>query len=1114
MREVIAVCRSRKASRDHVARVLDRYLWRIGDRTWRGKASNACLDRMARELRKRASRATAVSIQEVRSSVESRMPLIRIGSRSMFSEDGLAPIASHPSAFIRTQGAPTTRNGLASVRIAALFHDLGKATALFQDSIAGALRGVEPEAAFLRHELFSAVVWDRLFGRTADRDIKAALFALTATDIDAACKVAVDWLLDAGPPSDRSLGFDFLKDETSLTFAIGMLILTHHRLPEGETDHIGLRGGEHAKPLPEGARDKLRIASGTPFWHEDWFLRRLRKDAAKIIPGTSIGGVDIALRGSLVLADHVGSSQSQPSSGCPEFLANTKKTDAGSVPADSLSVHVRKVYANCHAAFDLMHRLRERLPALAEDQMPVDLVHPGISSPRFAWQAEAARAARELAGSCEGGFFGCLISGTGTGKTRGAPTILAGAAFGDARPERRYFRMSLGLGLRVLASQSAREYVDDLGLQSSDVSVLVGTPPISFSGSAEADDVEGSESLSALPDWLQVEQLVGRPPAPGDERESEWLRGLSLDTDRGLPALLQKLVAISGKKAGMLTELASAPVIVATVDHLMEVAAPRRSRFLPAAVRTLSSDLILDEIDQYGPEDIAALARLVFQTAAAGRRVIIMSATLTRDVGEALHEAYRAGWEHHASIAGVNDHIHLLLTGDAPGSVVTNADGTGFGALYDTCRDHVLQALAIAPVLRRGEILAPCSTWEALCDQVEEGCRRMHDLNASEIDGFRVSVGLVRMTRISHTAALFQQMPAGDLGGRLRVKLCLHSSFPRLHRAWVEDRLKRALTRKNAADPHEGVRALCQSEDLFARAAAIGARDIEVVCITSPVIETGNDLDFDYAILDPVSMRSIVQAAGRVRRHRPASWVSVNTLILGRSPIVMQGGKLALPGVETDLAQQTRVSRGNLAAYPDRNFQDLAGALPFTTITAAPILSDEVPCPLRDEEARLRRDMLVISGESPPLGRYLSRTVARMNTTFTRTRVFRRSTTQTVRYAMSGDGLAEGVWLVDAGLGRGLPTWRPALQYGLTLVDRDPAQDSGFLFADILQRAWLSLSPDGEQMPDAEMRNLVTVDVPAYSNVSAILPVMTYGEQTGFTRNKPEDLFGPFGSAS
>ena len=70
MREIIAVCRSGKKSRDRTARVLDQYFWRIGDRTWRGKATNACLDRVARELRSNATRNTAVTIQEVRSANE------------------------------------------------------------------------------------------------------------------------------------------------------------------------------------------------------------------------------------------------------------------------------------------------------------------------------------------------------------------------------------------------------------------------------------------------------------------------------------------------------------------------------------------------------------------------------------------------------------------------------------------------------------------------------------------------------------------------------------------------------------------------------------------------------------------------------------------------------------------------------------------------------------------------------------------------------------------------------------------------------------------------------------------------------------------------------------
>lgn len=1121
MREVIAVCRSRKTARDRVAQVLDRYLWRIGDRTWRGKASNACLDRMARELRVRASRATAVSIQEVRSSSESRMPLIRVGSRAMFSEDGLAPVASHPSAFARFKGTPMERNGLAIVRIAALFHDLGKATVLFQEMIIGALGGFPPTASFIRHELFSAVVWDRLFGTLDDSALKGSLLATSPADIDVACVSAVDWLLRDGSPANRRLAFDFLSDERRLTFAIGMLILTHHRLPEGESDHVGLLGAAHAQPMIKGGREKLSIAVGIPFWHEAWWLRRLGKDAAMILAGIGVEGLDIALRGSLIFADHIGSSEKLLSSVKSEFLANTTKDSKGELgPADSLSTHVKRVYRACRSAFDMLHRLRDRLPAVAEAQMPLDLVRPRIEDPRFVWQMEAACAARALAASQEGGFFACLLSGTGTGKTRAAPSILASAAFGDCRPERRYFRMTLGLGLRVLAIQSAREYVNDLNLQPEDVRVLIGTPAIEFATGTKdgTEDPSGSESLAALPEWLLIEQTEGTVPGGDDPREREWLRGLSLDTDRGVPAILDKLIDASGKsrkKAETFRALASAPVIVGTVDHLMGVASPVRSAFLPAAIRTLTSDLILDEIDQYDPEDLAALARLVFQGAAGGRRVIIMSATLTRDVGETLYAAYQAGWQRHAATFAVADHVNVLLTGDAPGSVVTNSTGDNFGTLYSACRARVLAALEKAPPLRRGEILKPCASWDDLVGQVHDGCSRMHTLNASEIAGFRVSVGLVRMTRISHTGALFHQLQAGDIRGRLRVKLCLHSNFPRLHRAWVEDRLKRALTRKGL-DPLEGLRNLCYSEGLFQRADAVGARDIEIVCVTSPVIETGNDLDFDYAILDPISMRAVVQAAGRVRRHRPGAWPSVNSLILGRSPIAMQGGKLAMPGVETGVSGDTRVSRGNLSGYPDRHFRDLAGELSFDRINAAPILSDgsgENTCPLRDAERRLRLAMMALSGENSPLGRYLERTISRMNTRFTRTRMFRRSTTRNLRYALSGEGLEDAKWLVDVSSGRGPPDWRPAGLHEFKLMSGARSGEHGYLFTDILYRAWQDHTPGGGPMPDFLMRDLVTVDIPDYSSEITILPVLTYEEQSGFTRNLPEDLCSPFGIA-
>ncbi len=99
---------------------------------------------------------------------------------------------------------------------------------------------------------------------------------------------------------------------------------------------------------------------------------------------------------------------------------------------------------------------------------------------------------------------------------------------------------------------------------------------------------------------------------------------------------------------------------------------------------------------------------------------------------------------------------------------------------------------------RRSGLVTSCRhapAWPDLVSQIDTQCSELHTATAAQLDGVTVSIGFVRMTRIAHTAALAVQLPAGPRDGRLRLKLCLHSQFPRLHREWIEHELKRALTR-------------------------------------------------------------------------------------------------------------------------------------------------------------------------------------------------------------------------------------------------------------------------------------------------------------------------------
>lgn len=1101
MREIIAVCRSSKRARDRVAAVLDRYFWRIGDRTWRGRANNACLDRVARELRAEAKRNTAVTIHEIRSARESRLPIVRIGSRSAFSDQGVVPIASHAGRALRWPPRPEKERAMLAILIlAVLFHDLGKATRLFQKKLRRALANPsKPEADPVRHELFSAMVWDCLFGDLPDAELIAALRDLASHDIDRACDAAIPRLVAIHRQPDHPIKFLFAGHEGGIAHAVGMLILTHHRLPDGTSSHLGLLATRHVRGEAALAEQDLKIADGTRFWHDDRWLARLRRATDDLRPGLGAPGLDMALRAALMFADHLGSAFKEPREAIAGHLANT----LDGRPADPLDLHVRRVLERLPGAFDMLHRQRERYPALAEDEVPIDIIHPDPAPDPFGWQAVAAQAARDLCAGQEGGFFACLLAGTGTGKTRGAPTILAAAAFGDISSERRYLRFSLALGLRSLASQSAQDYVEALGFDPDHVSVLIGQSPVDF-GERDTEAADGSENLIDLPRWLRVEQAMGGVPPDGSAHEADWLRRLSCDQGRRLPATLDLAIEKALGRRDAARKLISTPILVGTIDHLMGVASPVNTRFLFQSVRVLTSDLIIDEIDQYEPEDIAAIARLIYQAAAGGRRVIVMSATLTGDVAETLHAAYRAGWRSHAAATGVADHVNALCSGDARDSCVTNASGADFPSVYRASRDRVLASLAARPARRRGRILPPCDGWEELVAQIDAACGDLHAATAAMIDGMRVSIGFVRMTRVAHTAALAAQLPAGLQNGRLRLKLCLHSRFPRLHRAWIERELKRALTR-NEQDPDEGLRNLCRREALIERARSLGCNEIEIVVVTSPVIETGNDLDFDWAILDPISLRAVVQAAGRVWRHRQYECAGPNVFILGQSPIAMAEGALIRPGVEDRPHNDTGVARPSLSGFERRLFVDLAGDEGFAEVDAGAVLRSGGRVPLRDAEAGLRQAMLDAGGEAP-LGTYIRHATARLNRRMTRSRMFRRSTARNLLYVQH-EG-TEGIeWHLDLAPGTRQSDLRPARSCGLALRED---QEEHLLFPDLEASAWRACLWEAEIPTPRDRHHLMRAEIPEYKSTGAE-PRVTYGIWTGFTRGRAEDLFAAFG---
>lgn len=69
----------------------------------------------------------------------------------------------------------------------------------------------------------------------------------------------------------------------------------------------------------------------------------------------------------------------------------------------------------------------------------------------------------------------------------------------------------------------------------------------------------------------------------------------------------------------------------------------RGGRYILPSLRLMSSDLVIDEIDDFNSKDLIAIARLVHLAGLCGRNVAISSATIPPDLAEGLYRSYQAG---------------------------------------------------------------------------------------------------------------------------------------------------------------------------------------------------------------------------------------------------------------------------------------------------------------------------------------------------------------------------------------------------------------------------------------------------------------------------------------
>ena len=902
---VLLVSECDKRALTETRRILDQFAERRGERTWQTPMTQDGLDTLHRLLRKTARKNTAVACHWIRGLDHSELLWV-VGDRSRFNAQGAVPTNTTRRNVLRQQDE-NDWHSCDLIRLLAdlsgLLHDLGKAIKAFQQRLDGRLS----EKNLIRHEWVSLRLFEAFVG---DDDDAAWLTRLS------------DPTVDDDERWTRNLKRDGLDGYCASPFktlarapwaqAIGWLVVTHHRLPDDPDDRVRTVAllnnlltqvqpdwnERHFKTADaEGLRPYWEFADVLPVRTAAWRHRAARV-ARRLLERQQRDPLSNPLanpfamhlsRLCLMLADHY-YSRLEPKD--PERVkvvpgnrlwANTcRQKGRPNQPNQPLDEHLIGVAQHGAEVARFLPRFQDQLPHLGR----VRQLRKRATDARFHWQNKSADLARTMqARSMEQGAFIVNMASTGCGKT------LANARIMDAlSAPGRGMRCAFAMGLRTLTLQTGEAFRRMLGLGDDELAIRVGgsASRALFEHHAQQAEASGSASSQDLLDedgHVIFEGRIDQHP------------------------LLRRAVADPQVRSLLL-----APLLVCTIDHLTPATESQRGgRQIAPMLRLLSGDLVLDEPDDFGLGDLPALTRLVHWAGLLGSRVLLSSATLPPALVQGLFEAYRNGRQHFQRNCGARP--------TAEASAICCAWVDEFDQRQQDCGDpevfeqhHLrfargrheeLGRQAKAP-RRRAELLdlpSLPSDLQALAERfaplVRDAALRLHRDHASPDprSDKRVSFGLVRMANIEPlfevALALFKQgVPDGT-----RIHLCVyHSRHPLLVRSAIEQQLDSVLRRH---DPD----AVFHLPEVRQRLDAFPEKDQLFIVLGSPVTEVGRDHDYDWAVVEPSSMRSLIQLAGRVRRHRPGAVEAANILVF-RTNLrhFRQAGKPAFcrPGFESD----------------------------------------------------------------------------------------------------------------------------------------------------------------------------------------------------------------------
>lgn len=958
---VTFISQCEKKALPRTRKVLDAFANRIGDNTWQTVITEDGLAMVKKLLSATASKSTAVSCYRFHTRKHSELLWI-VGNRHKFNEWGWVPVNRTKRNILHSEWQNDWQY-ISAIQImatlSALLHDLGKSTLGFQHKLTQGSTQGDP----YRHEWISLKM---LLWLTKDCQTDTAWLE-RFVQID-------DWLakqkssaLSRYLQTDK-LDYADLSKLPPLGGWLSWLIVSHHRLPPLTDMFLGQKERHQFQYHPTSrlyferslskvyaelkahdywVRNPKTLDTGgrqlKDFWQfeqcvidsKSWqgsvkrWARKALQDPTLQALSAKNQPVDNAIllylsRLCLMVGDHNYSSLKDndarrvATQSTLTLLANTDRNTRK--PKQYLDEHLLGV-ASFTAHF------ARHLPIISE-QLPTLIKHRPLSKntdiDRFAWQNHAFKMAKSVqADSDTHGFFGVNMASTGCGKTICNARIMY--ALSD---EKKGARFTIALGLRVLTLQTGLSLRKDLHLNDEQLAILVGGSQVrqlfainqqEQAWQQNADDQSsttwGSESADEL-----VDGIVDFTP------NFHALDELNIDT------------LLGDRKA---RDLLFSPVVTCTIDHLMQASECKRGGgYIAPILRLLSSDLILDEPDDFDHQDLPALARLVHLAGMFGSKVLLSSATLPPDLMTGLFESYLAGRKlfNQSQNKPTPQVVCAWFDEQKNGTTIAHCGDTqNFNEHHQTFVQKRVKFLHEQPIRRKASILPveiayhqdkKAQFYTDLGQKIIDGAMALHQSyhTVNEKTGQSMSIGLVRIANIKQLVQLAFYLKNAQVDKDTHIHVaCYHARQLLVLRNQLEYALDKVLKRNEYDE-----QAIFGHEEIRQAMAKSPAKHHIFIVLATPVAEVGRDHDYDWAIVEPSSMRSIIQLAGRVWRHRPKKQATnSNILIFNHNIRYLQhhGKQLVFtkPGFET---QKYKLAKHDMTTLIDDNTLNQIDARP------------------------------------------------------------------------------------------------------------------------------------------------------------------------------------------